>query len=362
MSLARIRDQESAVQLLGNILRRGRFPNAMLFWGPDGVGKYLTALEFAKAIHCTNMQWDACDTCPTCEKIEHGNHPDVRTVVPMKRSRSIANDVVEEITEAASLSPTESDRRIFILQDADRMTARAQGHFLKTLEEPPGKSLFILTTQYPGMLFVTIRSRCQSVRFRALRTETIVELLLQQRDIPHETAHSIAALAQGQMTQALDLVDTGKRVAALGAIRQLTEGADPVQLAQEFAQMLAEQRQRIEADIDAELQSVEEEALEPEERERIKDEKMARVDSDYRRSILQYLYLFETWYRDELVYEATGDLTQVFNHDQKEHLKNERRGEPAACIRAIEQAQGYLQRNISEDRVFRLLFLKLAGR
>jgi len=357
-----IKDQETAVHLLRNVLRTGRIPNAMLFWGPGGVGKRLTAIEMAKALNCREREHDACDDCLSCRRVSSGNHPDVRVIVPARRSRLIDLEAITEVTELASLRPYESPWRVFVLQDADRLTPPAQNRFLKTLEEPPGNSLFLLTTEYPRLLLPTIRSRCQPVRFRALRPDTVTGLLMEQRDLPPETAAAIAGLAQGQMSRALDLVDAEKREVALAVTQRLEEDYDPVALAEEFTQSLAEQRKLVEASVQSETGRDESRDLSPEEREELKAEQMALVDALCRRDMLEYLYLLEAWYRDQLVYEATGQAEHVLNKDQLGRLEAEPARDPGAKIVAIENARKYLDRYVAEERVFRDLFFRLAAR
>ncbi len=207
MGFTAIQDQETAIQLLRNVLRRERVPSAFLFWGPDGIGKHMTAVEMARAVNCREIEDDACDQCLSCRKVTSGNHPDIQTIVPAKRSRLIDTDTIGEVMEMASLRPREGIRRVFIILDADRLTAAAQNRFLKTLEEPPGHSLFLLTSAHPRVILPTIRSRCQLVRFRILRPETLTGILERSRDLPADMARSIAALAQGQVSRAFDLLD-----------------------------------------------------------------------------------------------------------------------------------------------------------
>lgn len=361
MSLSRIRDQEFAIQLIRRLLSQDRFPHALLFWGPEGVGKLTTARELTKALYCKNRDGtDSCDVCTSCNKIEKGTHADVRYVTPVKKSRTISVETIEEMQELAALSPIEGDRRVFILQDADRLTPAAQHKFLKTLEEPPGRCIFILSTEYPGLLFATIRSRCQSIRFRILRTETVADILMSSRQMPHETAVSLAALAQGQITRALELADTENRTLALEIIKRIKQKADPLELAREFTQLLNDQRKIIETEIESELDSFEEEALSPDEKESLKEERMALIDAAYRRTLMQYLYLLETWYRDELVLQTSGDVSHILNIDQKDNLTTQVSREPGLCIKAIETARGYLERQMNEERVFRNLFFDLS--
>ena len=362
MGFAAIHDQDVALQLLRNTLRTDRIPGAFLFWGPDGVGKHLAAIEMARAVNCRESVDDACDTCLSCRKVSSGNHPDLQTVQPASKTRVIKTQIISDVIDLAMLSPREGRRRVFIILDAERITPEGQNKFLKTLEEPPGNSLFILVTHQPRLLLPTIRSRCQVVRFRALRPETVIQLLQRERSLPDELTASVAALAQGQMSRALDMVDSEKRTLMLSFTQRLADGEDPVLLAEEFVSQLSEQRKQVEADIDSALDAEEKGSLPPEERDRIKEERVAAVAAVLHRELLEYLYLLETWYRDQLVYSMVPDPSNhVLNLDQLDRLTTETSTDAAAKIAAIERCRRLLDRHISEERVFRDMFLALAA-
>lgn len=360
MGFDAILDQPVPIRLLRNILATGRIPNALMFWGPAGVGKRLTAFELAKAINCSEAEAGACGACLSCRKIEHGNHPDVHITVPKKKSRIINVETIDEIIEMAGLRPFEADWRIFILQDADRMYGPGQNHLLKTLEEPAGQTLFILVTEHPRGLLPTIRSRCQSVRFGGLSPETIKTLLLRERDVSEETAAAIAAVAQGQMTRAVELVDSERRDIVFGFLQRLGGGENALGVSEEFGKFLAAERAAIETAVKDQADPVDKAELTKEDRERIKEEQQAMADALGRRGILEMLYLMETWYRDKLVLRATGDGGRVLNRDRLEELKSPNDEDLEAKLDAIEKARLYLNRFLNEERVFRDLFFVLA--
>lgn len=362
MSFSDIKDQEVAVQLLRQILRQGRIPNAMLFWGPGGVGKACTALEMAKAVNCKERDDDACDECLQCRKVIHGNHPDVKSVIPRDKTRLIKKEDIDDVNEICSLRPYESEWRSVIFHDADRMNLYAQNHFLKMLEEPPGRTLFILITEYPRELLPTIRSRCQLVRFRNLRLETVLELLQRERDLPPDRAEAIAALSEGRMDRAIELVDSDKRELALHIVAQLRDGADPVELAEEFAKSLDAQRKQIEVAINAELKIDLDNKDDVEQKQALKELRLAHTAAAIQRAILDYLYLLETWYRDELIYAATGEESKILNRDHLARFRERVSTAPDKKIEAVEKARYYLDRFVNEERVFRDLFFALADR
>jgi DNA polymerase-3 subunit delta' len=360
-TLSAIRDQEVALRLLGNFMRSGRVPHGLLFWGPGGVGKRLSAYALARALNCREAEGDACGACLSCRKIDSGNHPDIKEVRPRGTSRQILMADIDDVTEFAMLRPYEGRYRVTILLDAERMNPTAQNHFLKTLEEPPGRSLFILVTEAPRVLLPTIRSRCQPVRFRRLLPDTVVELLERQHALPDDTARAIAALAQGRMDRAYDLLTTDKRAQMLDATARLGAGEDPMGLAAQFAGVIDAQRKARADEVKKRRQAA---AKDPEVREREgvpeKEEVDAEAQALIRRDILDYLYLFETWYRDELVYRATGDAERVLNRDCVDRLAARTSTDAAAKIAALERARGLLDRFINEERVFTELFFALA--
>ena len=156
MSFNDIKDQDIPLRLMRNILRQNRVPNGLLFWGPEGVGKRFAAIELAKAINCTSGTFDACDTCLSCRKVMSGNHSDVKIVAPSGKVRIINVEAIDTISELTAYRPFEGQWRVILIQDADRMRADAQNHFLKTLEEPASKTTFVLQTAYPSVLLPTI--------------------------------------------------------------------------------------------------------------------------------------------------------------------------------------------------------------
>jgi DNA polymerase III delta' subunit len=161
-----IPQQERVTGLLRRAIERSRVPHAYLFSGPVGAPLYDTALALAAALNCQVARGEGCGECDSCAKIIGGIHPDVVTliregaanIVPIE---SVRNQVIARI----GLPPHEADVRVFIVEEATAMAPPAANALLKTLEEPPPRTLFILLTTAPEQLLPTIRSRCQRVRF-----------------------------------------------------------------------------------------------------------------------------------------------------------------------------------------------------
>ena len=361
MQLEEIRDQDVPTRFLRRLIASNRIPNGLLFWGPSGVGKTQTAIAFAKALLCPEHADPASPDAAIARKIDHGNHPDLRIVAPVKKSRNIDVEAIDSIIEMASLRPTQSAWRVIVVSDAERMRGPAQNHLLKTLEEPPGRTVFILITEYPEFLLPTIRSRCQRVRFGRLRPDTVKDILIRSREVDVQRAEAIAAIAQGQISRALDLVDSDKRDVVLDLVVRLADGEEPLAVAEEFSAYVASQRTAIESQMKSAPASDADADLSKEAREESKDELAAVADAHARRDILDLLYLLETWYRDVLVFSSTRDASLVLNRDRLDVLEGLTDDAAAGKLAALDKARLYLERFITEDRVFRDLFFTLAG-
>ncbi len=184
--------------------------HSYLFAGPDGIGKKLVALEFAKLINCQSdrsidIEADSTEKCEcaSCSKVDKGIHPDV-VYVQYEGVKSIKVEQIREgVEDRLFLKSFEGKFKVVIVDEAHRMSSGAQNAFLKTLEEPPPNSVIILITSAPDTLLPTIRSRCQLIRFNALPQELIYEELKRREDLTGEQAQICSKLAGGSLGKAL---------------------------------------------------------------------------------------------------------------------------------------------------------------
>jgi DNA polymerase-3 subunit delta' len=136
--------QEHALALLQKALVSTRLGHAYLFYGPSGVGKKLTAMQFAKALACQDAVADACDRCTSCHTITTGNHPDVIVINP--EGMSIRIEHMRAVQRQLGYKPYTSPRTVVIIDGCERFTSPAANALLKTLEEPPATVLLLLLT------------------------------------------------------------------------------------------------------------------------------------------------------------------------------------------------------------------------
>jgi DNA polymerase III subunit delta' len=201
MRISDVVGQDPAVTLLDRMLRSGKLPHALLFSGPAGVGKGTAARALAQALLCER---GGCGECAACAKVAAEIHPDLLILRPGGAGEVIAIEAIRDVTARLAFAPHEAPARVVILEDADRLHLNAANAFLKTLEEPPPRSYFILLSAAEGRLLTTILSRCQRVRFAPLPLPMVAKLL-EARGISPERARLCAALSGGSATRAVEL-------------------------------------------------------------------------------------------------------------------------------------------------------------
>lgn len=173
--------QSQAFEILSGNIARGRIAHAYLFEGEKGIGKYLSARQFAKMLNCLNNAdsddgLDSCDRCRSCVKIDKKTHPDVLEI-QVEDGGQIKVDTIRGLEEFLSLKPFEGKWKIVLIDDADLMNVYAANAFLKTLEEPPEQSVIVLVTNKAQAMLETIISRCRRVHFTPLPYEEFKQLL-----------------------------------------------------------------------------------------------------------------------------------------------------------------------------------------
>lgn len=359
----RVIGQERVKTLLRRAIHARRLSHAYLFYGPEGSGKDALAIELARVIHCERGGEDACGICPSCTSMDSLQHPDVRFVtalptgkggeesddgpldklaqadvtaiqeefaakgrdpyhrVSIPRATTIKINSIREIRREAPLSSAGNRRRVYIISNADMMADPAANTLLKTLEEPSGDCMFILTTSFKDQLLPTIVSRCQQVRFDPLTEELVFEALMARRQPEPAQAELVARLSMGNYTRAVQLLDEdlmNERERVLTFIRRTVAGHH--------------------ADVAEVIDAVTE-----------------RKDRD---RVSLFLLLMMMWFRDALVISSGRS---AINHDQHESLQKFVARYPGAdlagIINDIERAISLVGKNV----YLKLVLYQLAG-
>ena len=226
MLLREIIGHRRLTTLLARAIERNSLPPTLLFAGPHGVGKWAVARAVAQAVNCLqpvhspdpHLPIDACGKCRACDRIARNVHVDVIALEPDDKA-SIKIDVVRNVLSDTSFRPFEGKKRIVMIREADTLEPAAQNSLLKSLEEPPPGTIFVLTTAVPGALLPTVRSRCMRLRFGRLTSSELAAALTRFYDYSDADARAAAALADGSIGQALALADND-----LSAQRELAVG------------------------------------------------------------------------------------------------------------------------------------------
>ena len=199
--------------------------------GPSGIGKYVVAKAVASTLNCLEpvldrdgFPVDACGVCRACDRVERDVHVDVLVLEPDERA-SIKIDVIRDVLERTGFRPFEGRRRVVIIRDADTLEAASQNSLLKSLEEPPPSTVFLLTTAVPGALLPTVRSRCMRLQFGRLTEREVADVLVRDHGVGERDALAAAALADGRIGEALTLGSSDVAVLRETALLLLRQAA-----------------------------------------------------------------------------------------------------------------------------------------
>ena len=275
--------EEQGVELLQRSLERGRLAHAYLFTGHQLDRLEGLARTLAKTLNCLHpvkrggVAVDCCDRCLNCQKIEHGNHADVFWVRPESKSRQIRiGQIVRRddspprvLLDAVNLKPTESQYKFGIIVAADRMNDQAANAFLKTLEEPPPRSVLILLTTEPQRLLETILSRCLRLNFAGEGPQQLAPAQMEWL----ATFSEMAAADQKSLLGRYRLMDV--------LLRKLNEV-----------------RASIDETLTARSPLEKYEDAEEELRDKWEEELKAAVEAEYRRQRADFLLALQWWLRD----------------------------------------------------------------
>jgi len=331
--------QEQGVKLLQRSLQRGRLAHGYLFFGPQLEELEALARALAKTLNCQQpvtvggVAVDSCDACPTCRTIDGETHGDVHWVRPESRSRIVSVDQMRELMREIQLKPNAAPFKVAVIVAADRLNSQAANAFLKTLEEPPAKSILILLSTEPERILETILSRCLRLNFSG----------------------------DGSRKWDAGLLDWLARFSELAGAEQKSL-LGRYRLMDVLARRLAEMRSRVEAELTARSPLEKYEDLEKELRERWEDELKAAIEAEYRRQRSDLLLLVQWWLRDVWLHTLAGGREFVnFPNVVGTGQVAGRLTSPKALenLQVMEQTQRLLYTNVQEALALEVGLLKL---
>jgi len=202
---ASIRGHEQVVDRLEHAITAGRVHHAYYFTGPDGVGKASTAVALAQAMSCNEAPGRGCGHCSACSRLGRNIHPDLVWV--QADGKQIKIQQIRQLEERLAQGAHEAKALVILVDQVDRLNVHAANALLKNLEEPRSGVHFVLVSAASHRVPITVRSRCQQVRFGPLAEEVVAQLVAERMSLGAAEAARVARLADGSLTRALMLVD-----------------------------------------------------------------------------------------------------------------------------------------------------------
>lgn len=190
---------ENVKRILEKSINESNISHSYMFIGKKGIGKLIFAKEFAKALYCIGEE-KPCGKCEECNRFEEHNNPDI--VIIDEEEKSIKTETIKEMVKSVYEKPIQSTRKIYIINDSEKMTKEAQNSLLKTLEEPPQYVIIILITENENLLLNTVKSRCTKIKFNEL-TDGEIKQILKSKYSLEEVADTVLEFAEGSAERAL---------------------------------------------------------------------------------------------------------------------------------------------------------------
>ncbi len=175
----KILGNEHIKEQLKKSIKNNQVSHSYLFIGIDGIGKKLLATEFAKAMQCLNKD-KYCNNCKSCIEFDSNNNPDFLYIEP--DGNSIKIEQIRDMQKRIQEKPIISEKKVYIIDNADKMTVEAQNSLLKTLEEPPEYATIILIGSNENAFLTTIKSRCMILHFNPIEDEKMLQYLQKIRN------------------------------------------------------------------------------------------------------------------------------------------------------------------------------------
>lgn len=313
------------IEHLKSAIKLDKISHAYIINGETGSGKKMLASTFAMTLQCETGNVDPCGKCKSCIQAMNSNHPDIIWVTHEKPGSIGVDDIRVQLNNDIGIKPYSSNYKIYIINEADKLTIQAQNALLKTLEEPPAYAVILLLTTNHEALLSTILSRCITLTLRFVDDELIKKYLMEVIKIPDYKANISVAFAQGNVGKALKLATT--------------ENFD--QLREDTFLMLRNMN-------DMEMYEVIEYI------KKIAENKM---------NIDDYLDLITMWFRDVLLFKATNDVNSLVFKDNISDIKKQANQRSyngiENIIDALDKAKIRLNANVNFELAMELLLLTI---
>lgn len=201
---------EQIIKSIQNAICNNKLSHAYIIDGAQGSGKTLLSNTFAKTIQCETNDTDACCECISCKAFDSNNHPDIIYTKPTKTKSIGVDDIREQIINTVQIKPYKYKYKIFIIEDADKMTVQAQNAILKTIEEPPSYAVFLLLSTNYNSFLPTILSRCTLFKIKPLPEKTVHDYIITNLNVDSNLANILSIFSQGNIGKSKLIVESDK--------------------------------------------------------------------------------------------------------------------------------------------------------
>lgn len=297
--------------------------HAYILTGEAGMGRKSLANAFALTLLCEKGKSEPCMECHACKQVLSGNHPDLIYVTHEKPASIGVDDIREQINDTVAVRPYSSYYKVYIVDEAEKMTQQAQNALLKTIEEPPSYAIIILLTTNQEAFLPTILSRCVQLKLKPLKDFVVKSYLTESMKIPEADADVYAAFARGNMGKAITIASS----------------EDFKEMHQEILNLLKHIK---EMDISELIDYI----------QKLKDDHM---------DLYECLDFMQMWYRDVLLYKVTKDINLLIFKDEyrtiNEISKNSGYDGMERILEAIDKARVRLDANVNTELALELMLL-----
>lgn len=318
--------QEQIKEHLTNAIEQGKISHAYVINGERFSGKEFIANVFAMALQCEHPDGvEPCQECHSCKQALSANQPDIIRVTHEKPNTIGVDDIRTQINTDIAIKPYSSPRKIYIIQEGEKMTAQAQNALLKTLEEPPAYAVIMILTTNVDALLPTILSRCVVLNMKPVRDDLVKKYLMEELQIPDYKANVCVAFARGN----------------LGKAKQLASSEEFDHIKEEAVSMLKYVQ-------DMEI-----------------NEMLAAVKKiqEYKFDVDDYLDILAIWYRDVLLFKATNDANHLIFKEEIQYIKKcaDRCAYEGIedILKALDKAKSRLKANVNFELTMELLLMAI---
>lgn len=310
---------------LQSAINLNKVSHAYIFNGESGSGKKSLAKVFAKTLQCEAGKDNPCNECHSCKQVDTGNQPDIIWVSHEKPTSIGVEDIRDQVIGDIQIKPYSSRYKIYIIDEAEKLTPQAQNALLKTIEEPPAYGIIILLTTNADLFLQTILSRCVQLDLKPVEDDIIQDFLIKRYQVPDYEARFAVSFAQGRIGRAVSIINSKEFVEMKNHALHVLKYANEMTVSEL---------------IDA-----------------------VKYVNNYKMNINDYIDLMAMWFRDVLIFKSTNDSNLLLFKDELTLIKKQAEKSSyeglEEIIESMDKAKIRLKANVNFDLTLELMFLTM---